>query len=156
MGERVEINDNSLIVHVDSGNKQLNMLLVSTDQDDRIGDDRYSILESNPSSPDGSIKLTPSNLSYRYDINLQQVPSSIKALLFVAYSDHAIQHALPLAITINNNESSFDAGPCVGQESAIILAKIYRHQGRWRFNAVAQGYAQGINKLIESLGGNAA
>lgn len=155
MGERVEINDNSLIVHVDSGSSQLNMLLLATDLNDRIGDDRYSILESNPASPDGLLKLTPSKLSYRYDMQLHNLPETINALLIVAYSEAPIHQSLPLAITINQ-DASFNAGPCIGEESAIVLAKIYRHQGRWRFNAVSQGYAVGIDRLIESLGGQTA
>ena len=153
MGERVEINDNMLILHVDAGHEDINAILLSVDGNEKIKDDRFSILETNPNSPEGSMRLTKSTLSYRYDIDLSRIPTEISALLIVVYSNKPIFQSLPLAITIENAGISFNAGQNIGSESAIVLAKIYKHQSKWKFNAVTQGYEQGIERLIQSLGG---
>ena len=153
MGERVEINDNTLILHVDIGHENINAILLSVDKYEKIKDDRFSILENNPNSPEGSLKLTKTKLSYRYDIDLKRIPNEIESLLIVVYGEKPIFHSLPLAITIENAGISFNAGQNIGRESAIVLAKIYKHQSKWKFNAVTQGYEQGIERLIQSLGG---
>ncbi|AFL73815.1 TerD family protein [Thiocystis violascens] len=40
----------------------------------------------------------------------------------------------------------------VGQERALMLGDLYRHQGSWKFRAVGQGYNGGLDALATALG----
>lgn len=47
---------------------------------------------------------------------------------------------------------SVNLGPNVGSASAAILAEVYRHNGEWKFKVIGQGYAAGLNELMQQFG----
>lgn len=142
-----------LAIDVDYGLDGLDVVLFGLDASKRISDDRYTVLFSNARSPDGAITMTGSAMSTTFDVNLAALPATIERLMIVASHDtQPLSAARPLVVTIG--QASFDAGTVVGAERAVMLVEIYRHSGQWRLAAVGQGFAQGLDKLIEHLGGS--
>lgn len=142
-----------LTVEVDYGLDDLDIVMFGLNKDKRISDDRYTVLFSNPSTPEGAIRMETGSRTTSFGIDLAALPASIERLMVVASHDtQPLSQAKPLAVTIG--QASFDAGTVVGQERAVMLVEIYRHNGEWRLSAVGQGFAQGLAKLIEHLGGS--
>lgn len=48
--------------------------------------------------------------------------------------------------------ASFELPPATEGETALILAELYRRDGRWKFRAVGQGYAGGLAPLAQAYG----
>jgi tellurite resistance protein TerA len=142
-----------LTIDVDYGLDGLDVVLFGLDGSKRISDDRYTVLFSNTSTPEGAIRLKSASMSTGFDVDLSALPSSVERLMIVASHDtQPLTAARPLVVTIG--EASFDAGSVVGAERALMLVEIYRHAGEWRLAAVGQGFAEGLGKLIEHLGGS--
>ena len=51
-----------------------------------------------------------------------------------------------------NELMRFDLPDDVHQETAMIFGEIYRYQNSWKFRAVAQGYAGGLDSLCKQYG----
>lgn len=142
-------------VEVDYGVEGVDVVLFGLNSSKKIGDDRYTILFSNPTSPEGAVRMHDGNLTTTFDIDLTALPSDIQRLMIVASHDTLpLQSAKPLAVTVG--EASFDAGSVMGSERAAMLAEIYLHNGEWRLAAIGQGFAQGLARLVEHLGGSVA
>ena len=144
-----------LSVEVDYGLDDLDIVVFGLDGNKRLADDRYTVLFSNPASPEGAIRMRPGDKTTSFDIDLAALPASIERLMVVASHDHQpLVNAKPLVVTVAR--ASFDAGTSLGQERALMLVEIYRHNGEWRLSANGQGFAKGLAKLIEHLGGDVA
>lgn len=142
-----------LSIEVDYGLEDLDVVLFGLDASKRISDDRYTVLFSNPATPEGAIRMRSEGRSTAFDIDLSALPSAVERLMVVASHDtQPLSSARPLAVTVG--AASFDAGTVVGQERAVMLIEVYRHNGEWRLAAVGQGFAEGLAKLIEHLGGS--
>jgi len=142
-----------MTIDVDYGVDGVDIVLFGLDGSKKIADDRYTVLFSNTSTPDGAIRLRTQGMTTSFDVDLAAVPASIDRLMVVAsHDDLALSSAKPLVATIG--DASFDAGTVAGQERAIMLVEIYRHNGEWRLSANGQGFNQGLAKLIEHLGGD--
>jgi tellurium resistance protein TerD len=46
----------------------------------------------------------------------------------------------------------FDLSEDYSTETAMVFAELYRHQGEWKFKAVGQGYAGGLEAVAKQLG----
>jgi len=46
----------------------------------------------------------------------------------------------------------YDLGEDYSTESAMIFAEIYRNNGEWKFKAIGQGYAGGLNAMCDQYG----
>lgn len=140
-------------VDVDYGIEDLDIVAFGLDGAKRISDDRYTVLFSNPRTPDGAISMKPGARTTSFEIDVNVLPASVERIMFVASHDtQPLSNARPIVVTVGN--ASFDAGSVLGQERAVMLVEIYRHNGEWRLSAVGQGFAQGLAKLIEHLGGS--
>lgn len=138
---------------VDYGLDDLDIVAFGLDGSKRISDDRYTVLFSNPRSPEGAITMRSGSKTTAFDIDVTSLPRTIERIMIVASHDtQSLSNAKPIVVTIGN--ASFDAGVALGQERAIMLVEIYRHNDEWRIAAVGQGFAQGLAKLIEHLGGS--
>lgn len=56
--------------------------------------------------------------------------------------------------TNNNEVLRFDLSEDSSTETAMIFAEIYRHGGEWKFNAVGQGYNDGLAGIARDFGVN--
>ncbi|MDY7575101.1 TerD family protein [Actimicrobium sp. CCI2.3] len=46
----------------------------------------------------------------------------------------------------------FDLSEDYSTQTAMVFAEVYRHQGEWKFKAVGQGYAGGLEAVAKQLG----
>ncbi|GAB6139622.1 TerD family protein [Methylosoma difficile] len=46
----------------------------------------------------------------------------------------------------------FNLNTAANQETALIAAEVYRHQGQWKFRAIGQGFVGGLQPLAEFYG----
>lgn len=148
-------NGMTFTVHVDYGAKGTDVVMFGLDADRRIADDAYTVLFSNPAAPGGAATMTTGHLTARFHVDLARLPSTVVRIMFVAAHDGlTMAQAAPLIITVG--DASFNAGPALGDERAVMLAEIYRHNGEWRLSAIAQGFTEGLAKLVVHLGGELA
>ena len=52
----------------------------------------------------------------------------------------------------NSEIARFDLTEDASTNTEMIFGEVYRHNGEWRFNAVAQGYNNNWRKLVENYG----
>lgn len=60
-------------------------------------------------------------------------------------------------IRLVNEESDeelmrFDLSEDYSLETAVIMAELYRHNGEWKFNAIGQGYRDGLISILKEVG----
>ena len=96
-------------------------------------------------------------------IDLNMVPADVaKVSIAVVIREGAahgqnfamVRQAYIRCIDANNTQEivRFDLPPSGGGESAMIFGEIYRARGDWKFKAVGQGFAGGIDALLRSVG----
>ena len=56
--------------------------------------------------------------------------------------------------TTGEEELRFDLGEDFSIETAITVCEIYKHNGAWKFNAIAAGYQGGLAALCQNYGIN--
>jgi tellurium resistance protein TerZ len=102
-------------------------------------------------SQDGSIVHTGDNRTGAGEgddesilVDLPQVPANVKSLVFVVNSFTGqnfsqIENAVcRLVDASNNNEVARYALSNQGPHTAMIMAKLYRHQGEWKMHAIGE------------------
>jgi len=48
----------------------------------------------------------------------------------------------------------YDLSEDASTETAMIFGELYRHNGKWKFKAIGQGFAGGLGPLAQSFGVN--
>lgn len=144
---------NQVVVDVEYGAADLDIVLFGLNDQKKISDDRYTILFSNTRSPNGEIEMQVQPQRTNIRIDLSRLPHDVTRLMLVASHDSMpLTQARPLIVKVGN--SRYDAGAGLSNEKAIMLSEIYLHNGEWRLAAVGQGFSDGLAKLIEHLGGS--
>lgn len=156
-GERKTLADmglgHKLHIDVDYGMAGVDICAFSLVAGDVIGDDRYVILFSNPSSPEGAIRMTEGLLTTAFDLDLALIPTGIAKIVLTATHDNMeISKTGPLVVTLDDR-ISFDVIAAIESERAVKAMEIYRHQTGWRICAVGQGFNGGLPDLIGNFGG---
>jgi stress response protein SCP2 len=124
--------------------------------DKKIGDDRYTVLFSNGSSPDKSLSWTRQSVGTTISVDLDKVPAHIDRITVTATHDTMeLQDASVLEVSVNS-AVMVDAKPTLGSEKAVMLLDIYRHSAGWRLGAVVQGFNGGLEALVKHFGGEVA
>ena len=121
-------------------------------------------------SPEGSVEHTGDNRTGDGDgddesvkIDLSKVPAEIqKIAITVTIHDGEsrgqnfgqVQNAF---IRIVNDQSNteivrFDLNEDYSTETPMIFGELYRHGGEWKFRAVGQGYADGMDAMCRQFG----
>lgn len=54
--------------------------------------------------------------------------------------------------TVGEDQLRFDLAEEFSIETALVICEIYRHNGEWKFNAVAQGYQGGLEAIVRNYG----
>ncbi|MEH7253849.1 TerD family protein, partial [Neobacillus niacini] len=124
----------------------------------------------NPSGGNGSIIYSGDNRSGAGDrddeqirINLSMVPSHIHRIAFTITIHDAqvkqqnfgqISNSYVRIFNEQTNEElvRFNLGRDFTVETAIVAAELYRHNGEWKFNAIASGFQGGLAALCRNFG----
>ena len=90
----------------------------------KIGDDRYVVLFSNPATPGGEVRMTSSGNAASFALDLDRLPASIDRIVFTATHDsRAVGESRPLMVNIDGGKASFDAAAALTNEKAVMLAE---------------------------------
>lgn len=140
----------------------------------KVRSDEDFIFYNQLSSTCGSVVHTGDNRTGAGDgddeaikVDLAQVPANIQRLV-VSVTIHdadarrqnfgMVRDAFIRIVNLeNDNEiARFDLSEDYGTETAMIFGEVYRHNGEWKFKAVGQGFAGGLEPMATSFGVNVA
>lgn len=120
----------------------------------KIADDRYTILFSNERSPEGAIACRRSSGATVITVDLDRVPTSVDRISLVASHDTiALKQARELSVDFAG-VATIEPLAALGDEKAVMLLDLYRHNGAWRLGVVVQGFSGGLANLVRHLGGD--
>jgi stress response protein SCP2/tellurite resistance protein len=136
----------------------------------KVHTDLDFVFYNNPSGGNGSILYSGDNRTgagaqddEQIRIDLQRVPDSIHRIAFTITIHDAqakqqnfghIENAYVRIFNEQNNEEllRFSLGRDFTVETAIVAAELYRHNGEWKFNAIASGFQGGLAALCRNFG----
>ncbi|HNN61456.1 MAG TPA: TerD family protein [Candidatus Obscuribacter sp.] len=96
-------------------------------------------------------------------IELDKVPDAIKRIVVCVTIDDAearkqnfgqVSDAFMRIVNLDNDIeiARFDLTEDYSTETAMIFGEIYRHNGEWKFKAVGQGFAGGLEAMCNQFG----
>ena len=140
----------------------------------KVIDDKSFIFYNNLKSVCGSIENTGDNLTGEGEgddesikINLTAVPASVnKIAISVTIHDAEsrgqnfgqVSNAFVRVVDEANGEEviRYDLSEDYSIETAMNFSEIYRHNGEWKFKAIGQGFAGGLEPMAKEFGVNLA
>ncbi len=150
----------------------LDASLFMTGETGKVPSDAHFIFYGQLSSVDGSVNHTGDNRTGEGDgddeaiqVELTRVPMSIQKLV-VAVTIHDAEarrqnfgQVSGAFMRIVNDATGveiarFDLSEDYSTETAIIFGEVYRHNAEWKFRAVGQGFASGLDALCRQYGVN--
>lgn len=124
----------------------------------KLSDDRYMIFFNQPESPCGSVKFC-NEVPVTFHLSLLQLPISLDRLVITAAIDGLgsmgqIHEGYLRFLTAGQETGCFAfTGADFREEKAVMLGELYRKEGVWRFNALAQGFNGGLDAMVKYFGG---
>ncbi|MDR4946825.1 TerD family protein [Neobacillus cucumis] len=136
----------------------------------QVNSDQDFVFYNNPSGGNGSIVYSGDNRigsGVRDDeqirIDLLKVPDHIHRIAFTItihdaqakqqnFGQIADSYVRIFNELTNEELLRFNLGRDFTVETAIVAAEIYRHQGEWKFNAIASGFQGGLAALCRNFG----
>ncbi|MFK9090401.1 TerD family protein [Bacillus salipaludis] len=136
----------------------------------KVNSDEDFVFYNNPSGGNGSILYSGDNRigsGVRDDeqirIDLKSVPAHIHRIAFtITIHDAQVKRQnfgqvsdsyVRIFNEITNEELiRFNLGRDFTVETAIVAAEVYRHNGEWKFNAIASGFQGGLAALCRNFG----
>lgn len=137
----------------------------------KIGNDSDFIFYNQKSDGNrGFIKLSEDATiteprKHQFTIDLQRVPNSVHFIVFCLtlheadQGDHNFGKAQKVTLRIaaegtGNELVRFNGCDDLSTETALHVGELYRREGQWKFRAVAQGYAGGLECMARIFGVN--
>ncbi|MGG1399644.1 TerD family protein [Bacillus salipaludis] len=135
-----------------------------------VQNDLDFVFYNNPSGGSGSILYSGDNRvgsgvkdDEQIKINLKNVPSHIHRIAFtITIHDAQVKRQnfgqiSDSYVRIFNEQTNeellrFNLGRDFTVETAIVAAELYRHNGEWKFNAIASGFQGGLAALCKNFG----
>ncbi len=146
----------NLTVHAHLDHPDADFSLFALDEARMIRDDAYLTFFNQPTSPNGEVRMTAAGAGVQFTLDLDRLPAWISRLVLCATSDsQPIGRLSRGQVTVTpswGDALQLDLTPG-GEELAVMLVEIYRHQGTWRVTAVEQGFNGGMAALVRSFGG---
>lgn len=120
-------------------------------------------------SKDGSIQHTGDNVTGQGEgddeqilVDLSRIPAAVKSLVFVVnsfsgQSFEGVSNAYcRLVDQLNNQEvAKFLLNDCKGSHTAMVMAKLYRHEGDWKMHAIGEtGRGKTFHDLVPVITAN--
>lgn len=133
------------------------------DAQGRLSDEHYFVFFNQPSSPNAEIAMQGSRGSDNevVAVDLARLPDKIAELVFVVTVDGEGTlsqldegHLRLIDASGELARFAFD-GRDFSSERAVMVGRLY-NRGEWRFAAVGQGFAGGLEEVLEHFGGVAA
>lgn len=140
--------------------------------DGKVTSDKDMVFYGNLSHPSGSVLHTGDNLTgegegddEQIKIDLSKVPADIQAIAIAVTIYQAqsrgqnfgqVSNAFARIFNEENNEEliRYDLGEDYSVETALVVGKLYRKDGEWKFEAIGSGYNNGLRGLGADYGVN--
>ncbi|GAB3854347.1 TerD family protein [Dactylosporangium cerinum] len=132
---------------------EVDVVAFLTDADEQVRADADFVFYNQPASADGSVELT---LDIRHealvDVRLDRIPDDVSRIIIAAAlpDTHTFGDLGPVEFVARTGDgttrvrATLDAATT---ERSLLLAHVYRRDGRWRLRAVGQGYDHGLAEL---------
>ncbi|WP_318208848.1 TerD family protein [Streptomyces sp. SJL17-1] len=123
----------------------------------RVRGDSDIVFDGAPAHTSGAVRLTGTEDGTVWlDTDLTSAEETITRVLLVASTEEgALRDAHGLSVEVLGPDGSTVVTYEVtdaGDETAMVLAELYRRSGGWKFRAVGQGYVDGLTGLARDHG----
>lgn len=136
----------------------------------KVRSDADFIFYNQPSTPDGSVAHQGDNRTGEGSgddeviaVDLAAVPADVERIIIAVSIDQAdvrrqnfgqVRSAYCRVLNAATEQEvvRFDLSEDAASETAMIFSELYRHNGEWKFRAVAQGYATGLAGIATDFG----
>ena len=138
----------------------------------KVVSDKHFVFFNNLTSPDGSVEHLGDNLTGAGDgddeqikVNLAAVPAEVDKIVFPvsiydggnrSQSFGQVRNAFIRVVNqADSNElARYDLSEDASTETAMVFGELYRNGAEWKFRAVGQGYASGLEGIARDFGVN--
>jgi tellurium resistance protein TerD len=142
------------------------------DGSDKVLSDAHFVFYNNLTSPDGSVTHTGDNTTGSGEgddeqliVALGEVPSQCTRIIFPVSIHDAVARKQSFGQVRNafirvvdqdtgTELTRFDLSEDASTETAMIFGELYRREAEWKFRAVGQGYASGLDGIVRQHGVN--
>lgn len=136
----------------------------------KVLSDAHFVFYNQKTSPDGAVVHSGDNKTgagegddEQIKINLPKVDTAIQRVVFAVTIHEAetrrqnfgqVRNAFIRVLNQDSNTelARFDLSEDYSTETAMVFGEIYRHSGEWKFKAVGQGFAGGLQALATDHG----
>ncbi|GGK48800.1 TerD family protein [Nocardia camponoti] len=136
----------------------------------KVLSDQHFIFYNNLLSPEGTIEHTGDNLTGEGDgddetinVDLVATPPSITNIFFPVSIHDAVARGQSfgqirnayIRVTDSNTGvelARYDLSEDASTETAMVFGELYRHGNEWKFRAIGQGYASGLEGIARDYG----
>jgi tellurium resistance protein TerD len=133
----------------------------------KISNEKYFVFYNNLKSPDGSVESLGDSRTGKgegddetINIDLTKIDAAVEEMLFVVTIHEAEQRRQNFGqvrnsyIRIYNQETQeeiakYELEEDFSRETALEFGRLYKKDGEWRFQAVGQGYNEGLQNFVE-------
>lgn len=128
------------------------------------------VFYNTPVSVCGAVRTHGDNLTgegegddEKISVDLSVLDSKVERIQFVVSIHEAAERNQNFGqvrdayIRLLNEETNeelmrFDLSEDYSLETAVVMAELYRHNGEWKFNAIGQGYRDGLISILKEVG----
>lgn len=151
-GSKTELAASRYTVSVTANNAAaVDLLAVALDASGQVRSDSDFVFFNNPSA--AGITLLDGHTA---QIDLQAVPADVERLVVAASTEaQGLQFADVTALAVNVDSPADTIRfipPALSTETVVQLVALYRRSGRWRLDAIGQGYADGLASFARNFG----
>lgn len=145
---------------------------IGVDGAGKVASEAHFVFFNNKSTPDGTIVHTGDNRTgegegddEQINVNLAALPANVDKIVFpvsiydaVTRSQNFGQVRNAYIRVINQNGGTeiarYDLSEDAATETAMVFGELYRNGAEWKFRAVGQGYASGLEGIARDFGVN--
>ncbi|PRH76843.1 chemical-damaging agent resistance protein C [Streptomyces solincola] len=145
---------------------------IGVDGSGRVASDGHFVFFNNKATPDQTIVHTGDNRTgegggddEQINVNLAGLPANVDKIVFPVSIYDAVSRSQNFGqvrnayIRIVNQAGGaeiarYDLSEDAATETAMVFGELYRHGAEWKFRAVGQGYASGLEGIARDFGVN--
>ena len=145
---------------------------ICCDTNGKVVSDSHFVFFNNLTSPDGTVEHTGDNLTgegegddEQVKVNLKSMDAGVNKVVFpVSIYDAAgrsqsfgqVREAFIRVVNdVDQSElARYDLSEDASTETAMVFGELYRNGAEWKFRAIGQGYASGLEGIARDYGVN--
>lgn len=152
------------------GEFDLDVSVFCANTEGKVSSEKNFIFFNNPQNENGSVVHTGDNRTGAGDgddeqikVDIPNVPADVDKIAFTITIYEAaarnqnfgqVSNAYVRIVNDDNNEEliRFDLGEDFSIEAGVVVGELYRHGAEWKFNAIGNGYKDGLAGLTRDYG----